>query len=462
MVRKLKSEYLPVVIVGASLTALLVLAVFLVNRESSGAVASDAQAAILSESTLSAAAGVRNATSFAVVFAESGATNELIDDARDGAVAAAEELRTRVDRLLAELPNEERVAVSEAHVKFKVATDWVLAGLGAGDSSTRLETLQSQGAAYDDLSATLTEVRDIRTGEIIVAGEGVGRAADAVRFLVMFLLPLGIMIGVWRTIRRSSERRILTEELRHEREVSHSKDSFIADVSHELRTPLTGIYGFASTLEDGDETMSESSRELVGLIVTEAAELARMVDDLVAAGRIDANSITYNLETVELSAEIEEVVRPFKRRGVSVEVDDIGISVLADRLRLRQLLRNLVSNAVKYGGDEIAVTAYSEGGTVKIEVIDDGPGVAPDVDDRLFNRYVHEHGTALLQGSVGLGLAIARSFAEGMNGSLDYKRVDDLTIFEVSLPVAGIEEATPDDPEPTAVEAEDLEVAQTV
>ena len=278
----------------------------------------------------------------------------------------------------------------------------------------------------------------------------------------MFLLPLGIMIGVWRTIRRSSERRILTEALRHEREVSQSKDSFIADVSHELRTPLTGIYGFASTLEDGDDTMSESSRELVGLIVTEAAELARMVDDLVAAGRIDANSITYNLETVELSSEIEEVVRPFKRRGVSVEVDDIGISVLADRLRLRQLLRNLVSNAVKYGGDEIAVTAYSQGATVKIEVIDDGPGVSPDVDDRLFNRYVHEHGTALLQGSVGLGLAIARSFAEGMNGSLEYKRIDDLTIFEVSLPIAGIVPVLSDDPEPTTVDAEDHEVAQTV
>ncbi|MEX2652469.1 MAG: HAMP domain-containing sensor histidine kinase, partial [Acidimicrobiia bacterium] len=172
-----------------------------------------------------------------------------------------------------------------------------------------------------------------------------------------------------------------------------------------------------------------------GMIVTEAAELARMVDDLVAAGRIDGGAIGYNLEIVELSPEIEEVLRPFKRRGVSVEVDDIGISVRADRLRLRQLLRNLVSNAVKYGGDEIAVTAYRQDHTVVIEVIDDGPGVSADVDDRLFNRYVHDHGSALLQGSVGLGLAIARSFAEGMDGSLEYKRIDELTIFEVSLPL---------------------------
>jgi signal transduction histidine kinase len=434
--RKPNSDYVQILVVGVTLTALLVLAVFLVNRENSGAVADDAQTAILSESALSAAAGMRNATSFAVVLVASAAADTLIDDARRGAEGAAAELRTRLERLIVELPPDQRSVVRKAHVDFEAATESALGALETEDDAGISEALAIQGVAYDELIANLAEVRDARTGEILLAGEGVGRAADAVRFLVVFLLPLGIMIGVWRAVRRSSERRILTEELRHEREVSQSKDSFIADVSHELRTPLTGIYGFASALEDGDQSLSPASRELVGLIVTEAAELARMVDDLVAAGRIDADAITYDLETVELSAEIEEVIRPFKRRGVSVEVDDIGISVRADRLRLRQLLRNLVSNAVKYGGDEIAVTAYRQDHTVVIEVIDDGPGVSADADDRLFNRYVHDHGSALLQGSVGLGLAIARSFAEGMDGSLEYKRIDDLTIFEVSLPLA--------------------------
>ncbi|HLF43957.1 MAG TPA: ATP-binding protein [Acidimicrobiia bacterium] len=434
--RKPQSDYLPILIIGASLTALLVLAVFLVNRENSGAVAADAQAAILSESVLSAAAGVRNATNFAVVLAVSSAADSLIDDARRGALAATDELDSRRGRLLVELPADERSLVNDAHAAFEAATESVLGELRNGDASASSEALASQGVAYEKLTVTLAELRDARTGEILLAGEGVGRAADAVRFLVVFLLPLGIMIGVWRAVRRSSERRILTEELRHEREVSQSKDSFIADVSHELRTPLTGIYGFASALEDGDASLSPASRELVGLIVSEAAELARMVDDLVAAGRIDAGAITYNIETVELSPEIEEVIRPFKRRGVSVEVDEIGISVRADRLRLRQLLRNLVSNAVKYGGSEIAVTAYSQDPTVLIEVIDNGPGVSPDVEERLFNRYVHEDGSALLQGSVGLGLSIARSFAEGMDGSLEYKRIEELTIFAVSLPLA--------------------------
>ncbi len=161
-----------------------------------------------------------------------------------------------------------------------------------------------------------------------------------------------------------------------------------------------------------------------------------MVDDLVAAGRIDAQALTYEIEPVHLLTEIKEVVRPFRRRGISVEVDDFSINVLADRMRLRQLLRNLVSNAAKHGGAEIAITAYTRDGQAVVEVIDDGPGVPPNVEARLFDRYVHRDGAAVVEGSVGLGLAIANSFAAGMGGKLAYLRVDDITIFEVTLPLA--------------------------
>lgn len=444
-VRKPKSDLLPVLLVGATLTALLVLAAYLVNRETSVNAAGSAQTAILSESTLGAAAAVRNATNFGLILDLSDAGDTLVADARHGAEEAALEMRSRYERLVAELPAEEAREATRSFESFEAATMVALDEVSS-HSADAPQAVADQGEAYRDLSTVLVAIRDDRSNEIAIAGEGVGRAANAVRFLVVFLLPLGIMFVVWRAVRRTSERRILTEELRHEREVSQSKDSFVADVSHELRTPLTGIYGFALALEDGDEPFSPAARELIGLIVTEAAELSRMVDDLVAAGRIDADAITYNVVTVELASEIEEVVRPFNRRGISVEVDNIGISVMADRLRLRQLLRNLVSNAAKYGGTDIAVTAYTVDDQVIIEVIDDGPGVSADVEDRMFNRYVHEGGTALLQGSIGLGLAIARLFAEGMHGSLEYERVDDLTIFKVTLPLA-VEAA----PEPTVL-----------
>jgi signal transduction histidine kinase len=450
-VPKPNSDYVHIVVVGASLTALLVLAVFLVNRESSSAIASDAEIAILAESTMSAAAGVINATNFAVVLAVNDADTNVVDDAREGVEHAAEELSSRLGRLTSDLQPDQQGPVAQAYRRFELTTNVALDGLEVIDTQAGASVLTDQGRSYQDLIDSLTELRDGRTAEILVAGEGVGRAAEAVRFLVVFLLPLGIMVAVWRTTRRNAAQRILTEELRHEREVSRSKDAFIADVSHELRTPLTGIYGFASALEDDDAGLSPSSRELVGLIVTEAAELSRMVDDLVAAGRIDAEAIIYDIELVELCPEIQEVLRPFRRQGISVEVDDISISVLADRSRLHQLLRNLISNAAKHGGFDIALTAYSRDGLAVIEVIDDGPGVSPEVEARLFHRYVHTDGTAVVEGSVGLGLAIARSFAEDMGGSLDYIRADDLTIFEVRLPLAPVAEKVEQEPELSAV-----------
>lgn len=449
--KKRTLDYVPIVVVGAVLTTLVVLAVFLVNRESSGAVAADAEVAILAESTLSAAAGAVNATNFAVVLSVDITDPELIAEARAGAEEAFVELNTRSARLVAHLPPNQRSRLVDALRLFTLATEDALAALVSLDEQQGSTLLAAQAGTYRTMVEMLAEVRDTRTADILVAGEGVGRAADAVRFLVVFLLPMGIMIAVWRAIRRSAKQRILTEELRHARDESRSKDQFIADVSHELRTPLTGIYGFASSLEDASDDMPEPARELVGFIVTESAELSRMIDDLVAAGRIDADAISYELEPVPVLDEIREVVRPFRRRGISVEVDDISIVVLADRMRLSQILRNLVSNAAKHGGSEIAVTAYTRDDTAVIEVIDDGAGVAEDVKGRLFDRYVHKDGSAVVTGSVGLGLAIARSFAQGMGGSLGYERVEELTIFELRLPLAPSEKPTYPEPELSAV-----------
>lgn len=451
MVRRPDSDFVQIFVVGVTLTALLVLAVFVVNRESSGAVAQDAEVAILAESTLSASAGVRNAINFLFVLAAQDANSELVGQARRGVEDALEQLAARAHRLEEGLDSVEAEEIALEHELFAAAVTDALSGLGEIGSDPPLTVQETLVGRYDTFTETLAQTRDSRTSQILVSGEGVGRAADAVRFIVVFALPLGIMIGVWRATRRSAARRLLTEELRHEREVSRSKDEFIADVSHELRTPLTGIYGFAAALEDDADLLPATSRELVGLIVTEAAELARMVDDLVAAGRIDAEAITFDLRPVELLPEIQEVLRPFRRRGISVEVDDIAITVLADRMRLRQLLRNLVSNAAKHGGDEIALTAYNRGELGVIEVIDDGPGVSTEVEERLFQRYVHADGDAILEGSVGLGLAIARSFAEGMGGRLEYVRSDGLTIFSVALPLAHTEHAGQDDPALSAV-----------
>ncbi|MDH5372404.1 MAG: ATP-binding protein, partial [Acidimicrobiia bacterium] len=114
--------------------------------------------------------------------------------------------------------------------------------------------------------------------------------------------------------------------------------------------------------------------------------------------------------------------------------------------RLRQVIRNLVSNAVKHGGEHIEILARPNEDSYLITVSDDGPGVPSELQSRVFERFVHHGSAAQSKGSVGLGLSIARLLTEGMGGSLRYERNGGKTSFLIDLPLA----------DPNTSEAEDL------
>ena len=434
---------------------LLVLAVFLVNREDASSVADAAETAMVADNSLGVVTAVQTASGYALGFAASTSFGTGTDELIENVETAYEEFDRRLARLTPRLDVSLRqtVAVAAAELGDAVAvfaTDMRQRRASVSESHDRV---QASASALGDL---LVEVRDENVEEVLIAGEDVGRAATAVRFLVLFVIPLGIVLGLWRVQRRSAERKVLAAEVEKHRHIVESKDAFVADVSHELRTPLTGIYGFAVALEENSDDMTEFQREMVGLIINESAELSRMVDDLVALGRIDAGAVTYAMGQVDVQDSIEQVITPFKRKGISFEHDSEGLTVFADGARFRQILRNLLSNAVKYGNGDVAVAAFSNGDTTVVEVLDDGPGVPDEVVDRLFERYIHTDGSAVVEGSVGLGLAIARSLAEGMDGSLNYSRIDELTVFSVELP------SSPPDRPRVADDAVDDRVAATI
>jgi signal transduction histidine kinase len=112
-----------------------------------------------------------------------------------------------------------------------------------------------------------------------------------------------------------------------------------------------------------------------------------------------------------------------------------GELLRADRLRLRQVLRNLLSNALKHGEPPIALTGRVERNRYVLAVTDCGPGVPPELEARLFQRFIHQGRDPLLTGSVGLGLSIARLLVRRMGGNLAYRRSDGLTTFLVELPL---------------------------
>jgi signal transduction histidine kinase len=161
-----------------------------------------------------------------------------------------------------------------------------------------------------------------------------------------------------------------------------------------------------------------------------------MVDDLLIAARIEAGALSFKPSEMDVAEATAAVLAPMLRTGASIQVDVEPANVWADPLRVRQVIRNLVSNAIKHGGPRVGIYGRIERGEFVCSVVDDGAGVPDEIVGQLFERFVHDGRQALLAGSVGLGLNIARSLVLEMNGDLVYERIRGTTWFTFRLPLA--------------------------
>ncbi|MFQ5524488.1 MAG: ATP-binding protein [Acidimicrobiia bacterium] len=241
--------------------------------------------------------------------------------------------------------------------------------------------------------------------------------------------------GLERCIRYSLERAQARERLEN---LARSKDQLIASVAHELRTPLAAVIGFAQVLKDESGSLSEAERaEMIQLIVAEGMDLSNVVDDLLVAARAESPLLAVAQVSVDLRAQAAQVLESLGREGVG-RLECLGPTAraLGDPSRVRQILRNLVSNALKYGGDEIRVVVTGSGSTARVAVIDNGHGVPPGEEERIFESYERAHSLPGLAPSLGLGLTVSRELARLMGGDLTYRREADESIFELALPKA--------------------------
>lgn len=286
----------------------------------------------------------------------------------------------------------------------------------------------------------VVETRRDRSADALSSTTGLAATtAGVTTFLVALVLPLALVIAYRAAVKRQlalAEAK-LDAQLAAEEEVLRAKDEFIAGMSHELRTPLTSIYGFSELLLDMGLVDPDSAMDLIGLINSESAELGRMVEDLLVSARADTGDLVYSTETVELAREFDAVVTSLALDGKLVDSDLGRLAVSADRQRVRQIVRNLLANAIAHGGGEVLVTARTiVGRVVEMTVADDGPGVEDEMVPRLFTRFVHDGSEVLTEGSVGLGLFAARVLAVGMGGDIVYSRTGGVTRFVVTLPAA--------------------------
>jgi len=212
------------------------------------------------------------------------------------------------------------------------------------------------------------------------------------------------------------------------RDLDRMKDLFLATVSHELRTPLNFITGFGSILLDGEDVppLQEEQRYLLKKVMDGAYQLLTLVNDLLDYSRIRAGQLHLQVARIEPSAVLAELGAGFgplaARKGLAFQADvPPGLpAVAADRMRLEQVARNLLANALKFtpAGGQVELRASAADGHLRVEVRDTGIGIAPDQHHRLFQHFSQVEGALGARGGTGLGLAISKSLVEAHGGTI--------------------------------------------
>lgn len=253
--------------------------------------------------------------------------------------------------------------------------------------------------------------------------------------------------------------REMNERLELARAQDEGKDRFLATVSHELRTPLTVVLGGATEVQSQWQTLPpEERKELLGMVADQALEASNLVEDLLVVARSEYGNVKIAMANTDLQRHLSYAMEsvPADREGTfSVTAEDP--IVYADGTRLRQILRNLVHNAVAHGGPNISVEVAQLEDTVEVSVFDDGGPLSIQDCDRIFEPYARTDGAqaAGAQG-IGIGLYVSRLLAQLMGGDLACLRTNGQTEFRLTLPVgtaSGVEIPEPVDvPEPVEID----------
>ena len=232
-----------------------------------------------------------------------------------------------------------------------------------------------------------------------------------------------------------------TEALRH---LDRMKSDFLAEMSHDFRSPITVVRGALELLlSERPGPLRTEQRGLAERADRNVKRLEEFSEDLLEMARIEHGSIALERVEIDACALVREVVDDQRslaeRRGQTIQVRcrDEQITILADVGRLRRAIGNLVTNAIKYGPERspIVVQTVRESGSFTVRVTDDGPGVAPDERQRIFEKFSRGRRSAAVAGA-GLGLSIARSLAELHGGTLRYEDAEGGgATFVLSVPV---------------------------
>lgn len=246
---------------------------------------------------------------------------------------------------------------------------------------------------------------------------------------------------------------LLFHDVTRLRQLEETRREFVANVSHELRTPLSMITGYVETLLDGAKDDPAVLPRFLETVQRHAQRLTFLIDDLLTISQVESGTLAMQRQSLDLAAAVAEVLEDqtvrAADRGVHLTSEVVaGLRAHADPDRLRQVLSNLVDNAIKYGRPEGSVKVRAEPaaeGWVKVQVEDNGPGVPPEALPRLFERFYRvDRARSREQGGTGLGLAIVKHIVQSHGGEVGvWSEQGRGTTFSFTLPSAEAGDAEP-------------------
>lgn len=276
-------------------------------------------------------------------------------------------------------------------------------------------------------------------------------AITLVYWVYLIILSLEQHRSVTAALRAQVQLEQQSEELLRAKEqaeqASQARASFLASMSHEIRTPLNGVLGLTQILLESE--LSQQQFELVQSLSSSGSHLLGIVNDILDYSKIAAGKMSLEATPFLLSDLTQGVLVPFQavaqNKGINLVCDhlaDAALCVVGDPLRLRQVLTNLVNNAVKFtprGSVELRVEPL-EGSLLRFSVIDTGIGIPPQQRERLFEEFSQPNAAAANQfGGTGLGLAISKRIVDQMGGKIQFSSEEgrgSVFWFDIALPVA--------------------------